>query len=167
MPNYCKNILIVNGDKTLIEGLIRHVTGEEGNFDFNTMIPYPERFRKMDDACREADRAGTRLPGIKDGYNSGGYEWCIEHWGTKWNACTAEVFQSSLGTMFIFETAWGPPILVIEEIARRFPKLSIELLYFEQGMQKAGVWSRRQPEESEHPEPEHTRWDNYSGMLGG
>ena len=173
MPNYCQNILIVNGSQELIEGLMRHITGDEGNFDFNTIIPYPEHFRKMDEACREADRSGTRNHNIKDGYNSGGYEWCKEKWGTKWNAGTAEVFKSHAGTMFVFKTAWSPPIPVVEELARRFPALSIELLYFEKGMQKAGSWSRVPDQEYEEREkdipqvPDHSKWDNYGGLLGG
>ena len=168
MPNYCKNILIVNGPSELIDGFARHVTGEYGNFDFNTVMPYPSHFKAMDDSCAKADKDGTRLHGMKDGYNSGGYEWCVRNWGTKWNAGNAENIKCSLGTLFIFETAWGPPIGVVREMAIRFPALSFELHYFERGMGRAGVWSRGEVEEDGIvPKEELSEWTNYCGMLGG
>lgn len=47
------------------------------------------------------------------------YEWCTEHWGTKWNACECTIGDNYLE----FETAWSAPVPVIKELSRRFPGL--------------------------------------------
>lgn len=50
------------------------------------------------------------------------YDWCIEHWGTKWNACGADLVDDST---IIFRTAWSAPHPVIEELAKAFPSVNI------------------------------------------
>ncbi|MBR0510000.1 MAG: hypothetical protein IJJ85_07760 [Clostridia bacterium] len=53
------------------------------------------------------------------------YEWCIQNWGTKWGACGYELgmdYGTNCKALW-FETAWSPPVPVIEELARRFPEL--------------------------------------------
>jgi hypothetical protein len=48
------------------------------------------------------------------------YGWCVNHWGTKWNA-----MEVSLGNYSIeFETAWSAPIPVIEKLAELFPTVT-------------------------------------------
>ena len=47
------------------------------------------------------------------------YDWCIDHWGTKWNACECTIRDNYLE----FETAWSAPFPVIEELSRCFPEL--------------------------------------------
>lgn len=48
------------------------------------------------------------------------YEWCVKHWGTKWNACECKIGDDYLE----FDTAWSAPFPVITELSRRFPDLS-------------------------------------------
>jgi len=43
--------------------------------------------RKMADELTLIELGDGHLPYRKDGYNSGGYQWCCENWGTKWNFC--------------------------------------------------------------------------------
>ncbi len=74
----------------------------------------------------------------KDGFNSGGYEWCRKHWGTKWNACRVETGTLTNcgedGTVEMhFSTAWSPPLPVIRKASEMFPELDFELRYFERG----------------------------------
>jgi hypothetical protein len=47
------------------------------------------------------------------------YDWCIDNWGTKWNATEGTIGENYLE----FETAWDPPFPVIMELSRRFPEL--------------------------------------------
>jgi len=75
---------------------------------------------------------------MKDGFNSGGYEWCNENWGTKWGICNAELINDNdydetkeLG--YSFETAWSPPFPVVLEMSKLFPNLEFDLRYFEGG----------------------------------
>src|SRR5262249_29612945 len=87
----------------------------------------------------------------KDGFNSGGYQWCTQNWGTKWPArriCddppqTWRV-ESGVTTAGIqFETAWGPPCPVVLKAAQLFPDLELDLRYFECGMHVHGAVSWR------------------------
>lgn len=50
------------------------------------------------------------------------YDWCIDNWGTKWNA--REQFCD--GNAISFKTAWSAPFPIINEIARRNPSIKIE-----------------------------------------
>lgn len=45
------------------------------------------------------------------------YDWCIEHWGTKWNSMNNYVQENGV---ISFETAWSTPENVIKEMATKF-----------------------------------------------
>lgn len=49
------------------------------------------------------------------------FDWCCRNWGTKWNACNAE-WDLDNGTL-VFQTAWSPPIPVIETLAEKYPDI--------------------------------------------
>ena len=57
-------------------------------------------------------------------------DWVIDHWGTKWDLGFTGSFieheQPDLITINL-ETAWGPPLPVIDEMARRAPELTFEV----------------------------------------
>jgi hypothetical protein len=50
----------------------------------------------------------------RDGYNSGGYEWCCTTWGYKWPASDIEVRESPDTLSYQFQTLWRPPTFVIK-----------------------------------------------------
>ena len=55
------------------------------------------------------------------------YEWRIEHWGTKWNACDAELTETGDGSLHIkFDTAWSFPFPIFRKLAADFPMLNFE-----------------------------------------
>lgn len=91
---------------------------DESPFDFNVLFPYPERLEALDIQRQELEEAGTKWSDLpKDGYNQGGYEWCIENWGTKWNAFDISIESEKI----LFNTAWATPMPIWNEIARRIP----------------------------------------------
>lgn len=53
------------------------------------------------------------------------YDWCVEHWGTKWGASRC---QSDNHTI-IFETAWATPEPIFEKISEEFPNDIIKVEY--------------------------------------
>ena len=56
------------------------------------------------------------------------YEWCNQHWGTKWNAYgygEAKVDYQD-GDALNFLTAWSAPHPVMEKLAEMFPNVEIE-----------------------------------------
>jgi hypothetical protein len=114
--------------------------------DFNSLFPYPEKFRQMDtdhallsqeEYAKKYPDANHNILGTKtdfyhDGYNSGGYQWCVDHWGTKWNA-SASVYVPMHKAVY-FDTAWSPVFQIVSEIHKRFPDVMMEYEYYEKGM---------------------------------
>jgi len=80
---------------------------------------------------------GYRIIDNKVNYNGCGdwYEWALEYWGTKWDACETYINDNSI----YFDTAWTPCTLVIQKLAELYPWLEIEHSYFEPGVPLAGV----------------------------
>lgn len=160
MPNWCDCDLRIDGNEEDIKAFEAFAASEDEVLDANNFIPYPEEFAKKD---READKIWEKIRSmskeeneayfkehgypIREGYNSGGYEWCIENWGTKWGFCRPEVEDeyswgdSEYRIEYSFECAWAPPIPVIQEMGKRFPNLEFELRYFEAGMGFHGVFA--------------------------
>ena len=118
--------------------------------DMNNFIPYPEEFLKQDKIAEEYNRKFEEdvkkrsdeereeylktHTWMKDGYNSGGYDWCCENWGTKWNFCETELIHDEDDMLFYtFNTAWSPPEPILVKMGEMFPELTFELRYFEGG----------------------------------
>ena len=139
-PNWCSNDLYVEGSKESIDAFQALLKTGEGDFDFNLFIPYPSKYEELDMLREQAEKDGVewdKLP--KDGYNQGGYDWCIENWGTKWNAYEASIERTSDESMSgWFDTAWSPPLGVLQAMSEMFPTLSFTLSYEEGGMCLAG-----------------------------
>ncbi len=51
------------------------------------------------------------------------YEWCILHWGTKWNSYEGEFIDDNQIT---FLTAWSRPESIIQRLSEMYPDLTIE-----------------------------------------
>lgn len=147
MPNWCECDLYITGPKEEVEKFLETVKSEDSVFDFNRVVPYPEHFRELDGPFREwmkkPPEERTDLP-PPDGFNQGGYEWCLLNWGTKWNASRARLYartgaweidgRAMLGVELNFDTAWSPPKPLIERASEQFPGLVFDLRYFECGM---------------------------------
>ena len=56
------------------------------------------------------------------------YSWRIRAWGTKWNAYDIEFGQNEVS----FDTAWSPPVPVIEALAAKYPAVNIDHLWAEE-----------------------------------
>lgn len=164
MPNHVENDLYIRGERANVDALLLHIGmyKPKPEFDFNTLIPYPDPFKAMDDdresipdlvgvyrdnpeypamlaARNEAIDAYTaKWATPDDGYNSGGHEWCIKHWGTKWNAYDVARRDYDGSVCITFQTAWSPPVPIIVELAKRFPTVTLSLEFFEHGMAFAG-----------------------------
>jgi len=146
MPNHCENDLHISGEKADVDKLLAFIGAdkEKTEFDFSKIIPYPERFEQMDREMKEAQETPEGREAYKakwgtasDGFNSGGYEWRIREWGTKWGAYDV-ARRDYEGVVLTFQTAWSPPFPVIVALAKMFPTVHLSLEYFEQGAAFAG-----------------------------
>lgn len=58
------------------------------------------------------------------------YNWRVNNWGTKWNACHSKWHNDYT---LVFDTAWAPPIPIMEEIKRRFSYMQISHYFVDEG----------------------------------
>ena len=119
MPNWCENTMEVYGDNEDLKSFVDSMVGQDSDFDFGKVIPYPEG---MD-------------------YNLEGYDWSKENWGTKWNAQNPTVDLCD-GVVFIeFETAWSPSKPITLALSKKFPTLSFKHHYQEGGNDFSGNYN--------------------------
>lgn len=133
MPNHISNKLMFKSpsedwqaEEKALEGLKQLMKTDDGPFDFNVLFPYPPELAAADDAHNKAEMA--KVPWNDrpaDGYNHGGYEWCIANWGTKWNSYDFGEDYDSI----TFNTAWATPTPIFAEISKRFPTLQLVVEY--------------------------------------
>ncbi|HOS60339.1 MAG TPA: hypothetical protein PK661_09605 [Syntrophorhabdaceae bacterium] len=143
MPNWCYNHIAVKGSQKRLKEFEAAAMGENGLFDFNSFVPYPEHYTRLDQVAANLVQLYRRNvigweDDPNDGYNAGGYNWCVLNWGTKWNACEVSLDKTKDRLYYSFDTAWGPPIQVIKAIGKRFPHLTVELYYHECGESFSG-----------------------------
>lgn len=171
MPNYCTNMLSIPRQPGLhradIETVMRSLRGPNGPLDFEAILPIPEALRNL---CR----GGTRIDGAyhtlwrEEPLPGGGirkiplsveeqeqlrqnhgadnpFDWCIENWGTKWNALTWEVDWAF--ATFRFDTAWSPPLGFAMALSRKYPGIRFELSFVETGCDMNGWIQYYQGEE--------------------
>jgi hypothetical protein len=231
MPNWAENELTITGPD--VENILNAVcsgpceNNDVRTLDFDKIIPYPKMYKELDQRSNEYQEKFLAIgkddperqvklnalaaeygvepgtPWLKDGFNSGGYDWCCENWATKWSARgislttrpdhSKEVTRKTAKCSFCqtvhnvehmtvwvcqqcgsplpnpqpllafleFDTAWSPPIPVIEKLASMFPDHAFELKYFEGGMGFSGHarWAAGSEEF-------HYQYD-YDGPRGG
>lgn len=107
-----------------------------------------------DRSCNVCHGSGQERVGLE-----GWYEWRLAHWGTKWDASFGEPFlglsagdeadvdvsvESKRATItptvaiYKFDTAWSPPVPVIEAASEQHPELEFTLRFGEPGNDFAG-----------------------------
>lgn len=70
------------------------------------------------------------------------YSWCIENWGTKWNAYSFEIASDEPERLeFTFDTAWSSPVPIWEALAGReeMKGLVLTFIAFDEGWNFAAL----------------------------
>jgi hypothetical protein len=144
MPNHVDQDLWVSGDVATIREFIefaQETVDESGPvlLSANKFLPYPEEYRILDEQGKVERAKGNYT--FRDGFNSGGYEWCKRVWGTKWGCYDATLSvpttfgKRKKGTVFYtFRSAWSPAVKIIMAMSEKFPTLKFKLKYYECGM---------------------------------
>lgn len=145
MPNHVDCQLRIHGKPARIKDFLLAVDGgKDKPIDANLIIPYPKKFADKDkqaEAHNEEVRKTGKGSWMKDGYNSGGYQWCIDNWGTKWGMYDfSDITQYQKSVMVRFSTAWSPPLPIIKKMGELFPELKFTLRYYEGGAGFKGVY---------------------------
>lgn len=121
MPNWCQNTAVINGPKPVIDEIKVILANDQPNL-LHYMRPLP-----------------------KD-QEENWYDWCVTHWGTKWDINAAFVGDDTEedSITFSFDTAWAPPTEAFRHWAERDGRVTYKLSYVETGMGFVG-------------------WDSYDG----
>ena len=151
MPNWCYNRITIFGNEESeaklkeIEETFRKAEPFNEIFpipDFKN-IPYkgelPKTIEHKNPNTGEVSFVTSEFP---DGTNDDRwYHWCIDNWGTKWDACDKSVeYEDDEILALTFNTAWSPPEGIIEKLREKYPELSFQCFYDEPGMEAAGYY---------------------------
>ena len=128
MPNWVYNEVYLTGTKEQIQEIKDFLKGkdtpedsEESVFCFAKLIIPPEDMY-----------TGNMGPEDWDKHPVNWFNWCPEHWGTKWPACDAEILEEDEEhILYSFKTAWSSPDPIIEALGKTF-KGSMEFKYYEE-----------------------------------
>jgi hypothetical protein len=141
MPNWCENELIIKAD------------GKDSLEDFKKLEKIFNKLLTYSSESESIENLFESILPIPNGYLENGKwrAWCINNWGTKWDAVDClldydpdQTIETKRYRMkFTFLTAWGPPIAWLEYLGNMFPDLWIMLEYNEPGMCFRGVASGR------------------------
>jgi len=162
MPNWCGNTVIIDGGEREIARFIKYVENAsiETTFSFQAILPMPEELQGTSSPANivtqeEYDKYEPPSTDIGVGrpitqemvvrfrkqYDADNwYDWASDNWGTKWDVRGEDIEASLEPTHLVykFETAWGPPPEIYEELVKQFPKLTINWHYHEENMELFG-----------------------------
>jgi len=89
MPNWTYNIIRASGSKESLDAFLAKTTkvnnsaereDERLSFDFESIIPMPDNIFRGNIGKEEKEHCkANNIPNW--------YDWSVENWGTKWNAC--------------------------------------------------------------------------------
>ena len=145
MPNWCWNSLSVSGDekqlREFVEKSMSKYDDDTDRFTFNGTHPQPEDLNITKGTQTQDEEEQAMLNKAKYGHTDW-YDWRIAEWGTKWDACESYINNNDINYFSVsFDTAWGPPINWLDNIAMDYPDLSFELEYEESGMGFGGTFT--------------------------
>lgn len=177
MPNHCSNDMYVLGplNEVLRFRDLAVKLDKQGGATINEdyIMPYPKQYKDLDEIAKtwntklneewaiakvinpdavwisyfkEFQKQNGDCP--MDGYNMGGYQWCITNWGTKWgsyNGALPKLTEAGINSKIklTFDTAWGPySHEFLAKMSSLFPILEFKNKYFERGMAFQGytIW---------------------------
>ena len=151
MPNWCNNNLTITGPEEEVARFVVDARNRpqfyRGEFEIDN-----ERLRGMgkpEKTLQEAlgpeeELCFHAIVPIPDGilagrYDPDGYNMENALWGTKWGSAHSEITVREEGrVIYLFETAWAPPLKFLETASESYPSLTFTLVWEEPGMVIAG-----------------------------
>ena len=146
MPNWCINNLNISGNEKQLQKFVEKSmsTYDDGTerFIFNGTHPMPNTLNITSGTHLSFIEKIKRYINIKLYKHKDWYGWRLSNWGTKWDACEPYINNNDINYFSVsFDTAWGPPINWLDNIAMDYPDLSFELEYEESGMGFGGTFT--------------------------
>lgn len=126
MPNWCKNNLVLYGDKLEIQRAMKLLKDDEGHLTFNKAVPMPLPLEDTTSPTPK-DMPEARKKELKKRYGADNwYDWRLKNWGVKWDASESDFYDEDAVT---FETPWGPPITFLEKFSLEFPSITFAIQF--------------------------------------
>ena len=166
MPNWCENVLTINGPAEDVQKFKQDGYLDDGQIlSAEKFLPTPkesldknELKKYILDGLEQLKRAHPENPHLLEFIkecemtdpdefpNHDWYSWRCSFWGTKWDLCgfsiSKEEWLDSDANEITFNTAWSPPKPLFDFIAMLYPTLSFKLAYIEEGLRFSGytIW---------------------------
>lgn len=143
MPNWCSNTLTVQHSDTDKLKILAQAFDNECLFD--AIKPVPEALKNPGTTSFGGSDADAKDQLRKQllaeyGYSSW-YDFCVDQWGTKWEANSYDKADYQDGDTVLqlsFDTAWSPPLGIYQALLSQ--GYEVEAMYYESGGGYAGVW---------------------------
>jgi hypothetical protein len=136
MPNWCSNYISVRGTNSA--EVKRLADAFDAGELCQAVIPVPEILRDTTAPTQPDDAAAAEQRQAETGYDNW-YDFCVNRWGTKWDISIGDVCErdeDGLGFNGGFDSAWSPPMGVVEQLAEQ--GYQVTLYYNESGMAYVG-----------------------------
>jgi hypothetical protein len=136
MPNWVYNTIVIEGKEADIKKFLdkaQRTTNGVHNFSFWNFVTPP-----LDHLDEYYETNGwTKDPNTGETIHTGNtefnwYNWNINNWGTKWNACEVSVEFIEKNLLIQFSTAWGQPDPVFVAMTEQHPELSFDFEWEEE-----------------------------------
>ena len=140
MPNWCTNsAIITHKDPSKIKALVEAM---EDNRFLEHVIPVPEDLKITASPGTTDQELAARYEANTAKHGSANwYDFCVAQWGTKWDVETQGMVTVSDDGQTVeagFDSAWGPPLGVYEELVAQ--GYEVVGYYYESGMGFVGKW---------------------------
>lgn len=144
MPNWCSNTVRVTAEtpEKLKEFYDSVIFPDPENpkwpkITLNHLLPTPPEL--LDESA--FGKSENREALIEKYGASDWYQWRIENWGTKWDITESFIeVDDPTELLFVFDSAWAPPVAWLEKIASKFPELRFGISYEEPGIDFCGYY---------------------------
>ena len=151
MPNWIINRLVAKGDPERIREFLGAIKGDQQPFEFERVIPSPEIIRHarrvfspigprsqvqyfIDDMhCR--DFTAQEEEELKALGCRSWDDWSFANWGTNKIGFEVELDESTVDLGYVvisFETAWFPPVRILERLQQMFSDLAFCCEWFDE-----------------------------------
>jgi Ferredoxin-like domain in Api92-like protein len=151
LPNWIINRLVAKGNQEHIRSFLQGIKSEQQLLDFERIIPSPELIRHarqvfsaVGPRCQEqyfiddmhwrdfTPEEETQLRAL--GHRNWD-DWSFANWGTNKIAFEVELDESTVDLGYVaisFETAWSPPIRILERLQEMFSDLAFCCEWFDE-----------------------------------
>ena len=136
MPNWCDNILTIDGPKDKMDDLFRAIGIVDNKlWDFDKLILTPPAL--LSQTCPIKDDEQKKRNIEMFGHEDWWY-WRIANWGCKWPVEINEIDKTDLegdkySMRIAFDSPWSPPTGIMRFLFETFPEVDYTLYYFEPG----------------------------------